>query len=105
MDVKRNSSKPQTPLPDLHFEGWIQSRTTIDLPRLHGWIPDAIWNNVGGKLTHSADYYRFVRPIMCMNTPSRIQGYNAVHNQVTSNLHVTHTIHMSNRPSNLQDQP
>ncbi len=45
-----SNATAQTPLPDLHFEGYIQSKTAIALHCLHKWIPDAIWNNIGGKL-------------------------------------------------------
>ncbi len=44
------------PLQDIHFEGYIQSKTAIALHRLHRWIPDAIWNNVGGILSQNAEY-------------------------------------------------
>ncbi len=44
---------------DLHFEGYIQSKTAIVLHRLHRRVPDAIWNNVGGKLSQYAEYKHF----------------------------------------------
>jgi hypothetical protein len=46
-------------LPDLPFEGYIQSTAAIDLPRLHRWMPDAIWRNVSGKLHRSTAYQQF----------------------------------------------
>ena len=48
-----------TPLLDLHFERYIQSNIAIELPRLHKWIPEAIWNSVGGKLSQSNEYNLF----------------------------------------------
>ena len=49
------------PLLDLHFERYIQSNIAIELPRLDQWIPEAIWNSVGGKLSQSNEYNLFSR--------------------------------------------
>jgi hypothetical protein len=54
-----SNATAQAPFLDLHFEGYIQSKTAIALNRLHRWIPDAIWNNVGGKLSQNTKYKRF----------------------------------------------
>jgi hypothetical protein len=55
-----SKAKNKIPLPDLSFEGYIQSATTsLDLPRLHRWMPDATWENVSGKLSLSAAYQQF----------------------------------------------
>ena len=43
----------------LPFEGYIQSRGSLELPRLHRWMPDAIWQNVSGKLHRSTAYQQF----------------------------------------------
>ena len=54
-----SNAKAKLPLPDLPFEGYIQSTAAIDLPRLHRWMPDAIWRNVSGKLHRSKAYQEF----------------------------------------------
>ena len=54
-----SNAKAKIPLPDLPFEGYIQSTAAIDLPRLHRWMPNAIWQNVSGKLHRSTAYQQF----------------------------------------------
>ena len=46
-----SNAKARLPLQDLPFEGYIQSTDVIDLPRLHHSVSDAIWENVGNKLS------------------------------------------------------
>ncbi len=55
-DVKATA---RTPLLNISFEGFIQSSESVALDRLHQWIPDAIWNNIGGKLSRSVEYKNF----------------------------------------------
>jgi hypothetical protein len=58
-----SKAKDKVPLPDLPFEGYIQSTTeSLSLPRLHRWIQDAIWENVSGKLSLSRAYQEFSAP-------------------------------------------
>ncbi len=58
-----SKAKDKVPLPDLPFEGYIQSTTEfLSLPRLHRWIQDAIWENVSGKLSLSRAYQEFSAP-------------------------------------------
>jgi len=58
-----SKAKDKVPLPDLPFEGYIQSTTeSLSLPRLHRWIQDAIWDNVSGKLSLSRAYQEFSAP-------------------------------------------
>ena len=54
-----SNAKAKLPLPDLPFEGYIQSTAAIYLPRLHRWMPDAIWRNVSGRLHRSKAYQEF----------------------------------------------
>ena len=53
--------RARSPLLDLHFEGYVQSISAIAQPRLNRWIPKAIWNSVGGKLSQSNEYNHFSR--------------------------------------------
>ncbi len=46
-------------LPDLPFGGYIQSTDAIDLPSLHRWMQDVIWEPVSGKLFQSDAYQQF----------------------------------------------
>ena len=55
----RSNARDKIQLPDLPFEGYIQSEDSLDLPRLHRWMPDAIWKNVSGKLHRSPAYQQF----------------------------------------------
>jgi hypothetical protein len=54
-----SNSTGKLPLPDLPFEGYIQSIDAIDLPHLHRWMQDAIWEPVSGELFQSAAYQQF----------------------------------------------
>ena len=54
-----SNTKAKLPLTALPFEGYIQTNHTIDLPRLHQWMPDAVWEPVRGRLTQSAVYKQF----------------------------------------------
>ena len=53
------SAAAHTPLPILPFEGYIQSKSGLDISRLHSWMPDAIWNPLGEKLGHCVAYQNF----------------------------------------------
>jgi len=54
-----SNATARTPLLNISFEGFIQSSESVALDRLHRWIPDAIWNNIGGKLSRSVEYKNF----------------------------------------------
>ncbi len=54
-----SNARDNIPLSNLPFEGYVQSNDPIDLPRLHRWMPDAIWVNVSGKLCLSTEYQQF----------------------------------------------
>ena len=54
-----SNAKAKLPLTALPFEGYIQTNHTIDLPRLLQWMPDAVWEPVGGRLQESAAYQQF----------------------------------------------
>lgn len=54
-----SNARDKIPLTALPFEGYIQSRASLELPRLHQWMPDAIWLNVNGKLNRSLAYQQF----------------------------------------------
>ena len=56
-----SNARARSPLLDLHFEGYVQSISAIAQPRLNRWIPEAIWNGVGGKLSQSNEYNLFSR--------------------------------------------
>ena len=56
-----SNARDRSTLLDLHFEGYVQSISSIAVPRLHRWIPEAIWNNVGGKLSKNNEYNNFCR--------------------------------------------
>ena len=45
--------------PDLPLEGYIQSKICIGLDRLHSWLENALWTNVGGKLRQNPAYKTF----------------------------------------------
>jgi hypothetical protein len=44
---------------NMPFKGYIQSTDAIDLPSLHRWMQDVIWEPVRGKLFQSAAYQQF----------------------------------------------
>jgi hypothetical protein len=48
--------------------GYIQSTDVIDLPRLHHWMPDAIWENVGNKLSQRKNVGNKYRPLSQVGT-------------------------------------
>jgi hypothetical protein len=50
-----SNARAKLPLQDLPFEGYIQSNHTIDLPRLHNWMPDAVWEPVGCRWHQNTD--------------------------------------------------
>ena len=54
-----SNAATRTPSPDLPLEGYIQSKSAICLDRLHNWLKDATWTNVGGKLHLSSAYNHF----------------------------------------------
>jgi hypothetical protein len=54
-----SNATAKLPLPDLPFEGYIQSTDAIDLPRLHRSMQDAIWEPVSGNLFQSTAYQQF----------------------------------------------
>ena len=54
-----SNAATRTPSPDLALEGYIQSTRVIGLDRLHNWLKDAKWKNVGGKLCASDVYQQF----------------------------------------------
>jgi hypothetical protein len=54
-----SNAASRTPSPDLALEGYIQSKSAIGLDRLHNWLKDAKWKNVGGKLCASSAYQQF----------------------------------------------
>ena len=54
-----SNAATRTPSPDLPLEGYIQSRICIGLDRLHNWLENALWTNVGGKLCQSSAYRIF----------------------------------------------
>ncbi len=56
--LRISNATAKLPLPDLPFWGYIQSTDAIDLPRLHRWMQDAIWEPgpVSGKLFLSTAY-------------------------------------------------
>jgi hypothetical protein len=54
-----SNTTARTPLLNISFVGFIQSSESIALDRLHRSIPDAIWNNIGGKLSRSVEYKNF----------------------------------------------
>ena len=56
-----SNARARPPSLDLHFEGYVQSISAIAQPRLNRWIPIAIWNSVGGKLSQSDEYNDFCR--------------------------------------------
>ena len=45
-----SNAATRTTSPDLPLEGYIQSKICIGLDRLHNWLENALWTNVGGKL-------------------------------------------------------
>ena len=49
----------RTASPDLPLEGYIQSKICIGLDRLHNWLENALWTNVGGKLRQNPAYKTF----------------------------------------------
>jgi hypothetical protein len=57
-----SNTRDKIQLFDLPFEGYIQSTVLIDLPRLHRWMQDAIWENVSGKLALNRKYHEFSAP-------------------------------------------
>ena len=61
--VFESNAKAGTPLPDLHFDGYIQtSGNKIDLDRLKSWI-HATWERVEGRLdAHSPFRSGFLKP-------------------------------------------
>ena len=54
-----SNARASIPLSTLPFEGYIQADDALDVPRLHRWMPDAIWQNVSGKLHRSTAYQQF----------------------------------------------
>ena len=54
-----SNAATRTPSPDLPLEGYIQSQSAISLDRLHKWLKDATWTNVGGKSHLSSAYNHF----------------------------------------------
>ena len=54
-----SNARDKIPLTALPFEGYIQADDALDLPRLHRRMPDAIWQNVSGKLHQSTAYQPF----------------------------------------------
>ncbi len=57
------TSLAHTPLPDFPFEGYIQTRSAIDLYRLQQWLQDAKWTNVGENGARALRTNSFVLPI------------------------------------------
>jgi hypothetical protein len=54
-----SNATARSPLLDLHYEGYLQSNSAIALPRLHNWIPHAMWNPAGGRLSRCAAFNLF----------------------------------------------
>ena len=54
-----SNARNRIPLTALPFEGYIQSRDSLEVHRLHQWMQDAIWQNVSGKLHRSSTYRDF----------------------------------------------
>ena len=54
-----SNARDRIPLTALPFEGYIQSRASLEVHRLHQWMQDAIWQNVSGKLHRSSTYRDF----------------------------------------------
>jgi hypothetical protein len=54
-----SNATARSPLLDLHCEGYLQSNSAIALPRLHNWIPHAMWNPAGGRLSRCAAFNLF----------------------------------------------
>ena len=54
-----HNATAQTLLLEPAFEGYIQRKNSITLPRLDRWVPNAKWNNVGCKFSKSAKYTVF----------------------------------------------
>jgi hypothetical protein len=61
--VFESNARAGTPLPDLHFDGYIQSgKNKLDRDRLKSWI-DAAWERVDGKLkAHTPFLSGFLKP-------------------------------------------
>ncbi len=57
--VSSAAAAAHTPLQNLHFEGYIQSNSGIELSRLHYWMKDEKWINIGGKLIQCDAYKNF----------------------------------------------
>jgi hypothetical protein len=51
-----SNATARSPLPDLHYEGYIQLNSAIALPSLHKWIPHWMWNPTGGRLSQCGEY-------------------------------------------------
>ncbi len=54
-----SNAATRKPSPALALEGYIHSKIIIGLDRLHNWLKDAKWINVGGRLCDSSDYRKF----------------------------------------------
>ncbi len=54
--VSSAAAAAHTRLQNLPFEVYIQSNSGIELSRLHYWMKDAKWINIGGKLIQCGAY-------------------------------------------------
>jgi hypothetical protein len=59
-----SNARDKIPLSNMPSEGYIQSTHAIDLPRLHRWMQDAIWNLSAASFSKEQHTNNLVQPVM-----------------------------------------